>query len=304
MDEGSALVYQSLPPRTLPHIGVAPDILFSIGPFPVANTWVTALLSAAVVLGIFWVAVRRPRMVPRGVQNLVEYMVQSFDGLCEDVAGPKKGRIFFPWVMAIFLYVFVSNLWEVVPGIESIGSPAPGSHPVGGTSWLYLLGAGTQEMTVWLRSPSSDLNFTLAIAIVSVLVTQYYGFKMLGVKQQLGRYFPIKEGPIGIAVGLLEVILEIARIISFGFRLFGNIFAGGVLLLVMSFLIPVAAPFIFYFLEIFVGFIQAFVFAMLTLVFLTLGTTGHGEHDAQEEHLAEVSKEGLDKAEHVLAAAQ
>jgi len=123
---------------------------------------------------------------------------------------------------------------------------------------------------------------------------------MLGAKAQIGRYLSLREGPIGLFVGLLEAILEVARIISFGFRLFGNLFAGGVLLLVIGFLLPFVGAIPFYFLEIFVAFIQAFVFAMLTLIFLTLGTTGHGHEDAEEEHAAEVAHEKQVRAEQAL----
>ena len=127
---------------------------------------------------------------------------------------------------------------------------------------------------------------TIGLAIISVIATQFYGFRILGPKLQLGRYFTLKEGPIGLFVGVLEFILELARVISFSFRLFGNVFAGDVLLLVMAFLIPALGPVPFLLLEVLVGLIQAFVFSMLTLIFLTLGTTGHGgeEHHAEEAH--------------------
>src|SRR5262249_41044621 len=127
------------------------------------------------------------------------------------------------------------------------------------------------------------------------------GFKILGVGKQLGRYFTFKDGPIGFVVGLLELVLEPLRIISLSFRLFGNVFAGDVLLLVINFLLPVVGPLPFYFLELFVGFIQAFVFAFLTLIFMTLGTTAHGHDDAEEEHAAEAEEARRHRAEEAIA---
>ena len=138
----------------------------------------------------------------------------------------------------------------------------------------------------FLRPPATDLNFTLALALVAVVMAQYFGFKA----QKLGylkKFFDLSGfkqgafmGVIQLFVGLLEIISEFARIISFSFRLFGNVFAGEVLLLVLAFLIPYVVSLPFYGLERFVGFIQGFVFFMLALVFFTLATHGHGE----EEH--------------------
>jgi F-type H+-transporting ATPase subunit a len=145
----------------------------------------------------------------------------------------------------------------------------------------------------WLRAPSADLNFTLALAIVTVVLTQYYG-----VKSQRGHYFKkffdtsgfkqgVLMGVIGIFVGILELIGELSRLLSFSFRLFGNIFAGEVLLMVIAFLIPYIASLPFYGLELFVGFIQAAVFMMLAVVFMSMATQGHGSESHGSEAHAE-----------------
>jgi F-type H+-transporting ATPase subunit a len=118
------------------------------------------------------------------------------------------------------------------------------------------------------RSPSADLNFTLALAIISVLSVQVVGIAMAGFFRYIKKFINF-TGPIKFFVGILELISEIAKLISFSLRLFGNIFAGEVLLLVIAFLVPLIAPIPFYLLEIFVGFVQALIFSMLTLVFLT-----------------------------------
>ena len=128
----------------------------------------------------------------------------------------------------------------------------------------------------FFRSANTDLNTTLAIAIVAMVAIHYWGFSALGLGH-LGKFINFKEGPIGVFVGFLEAIAEAARLISFTFRLFGNIFAGEVLLAAIIFLIPLIGIIPFLGLELFVGIIQAFIFSMLTLVFATVATVSHGD---------------------------
>lgn len=269
-----------------------------LGPVPITNTLVIAIVSALIILGFFTVALRRPSLVPGFAQNLVEWTSQGLLNLCEEVAGKEKGRRFFPWVATIFLFVLINNWWEVVPGVETVGTAINGC---GGSPVCLLFGEQSNQLHAWIRPASTDLNFTLAIAVLSVIVTQIYGFRVLGVRAQFGRYFSLRDGVLGLIVGILELILELVRVVSFSFRLFGNLFAGDVLLLVMAFLVPFLGAVPFYILEVFVGFIQAFVFAFLTLVFMTLGTTSHGGEDHEEEHAAEVAHEEREHAEFVLA---
>ena len=268
-------------PWQLPHIAVPADEIFHIGGFAVTNTllltWVTILL----LLGIFFAAIRRPKMVPGFLQNLVEWATEMMLNLCEEVAGKENGRRFFPWVATIFFFVLFANWWEVIPGIETVGTKEPGTTAC--FAGIFLCGDQSTHIIAWLRPPSTDLNLTIAIAVVSVVATQIYGFIHLGAFSHITKYLNYKEGVMGILIGLLEAVLEAARIVSFSFRLFGNLFAGDVLLLVMAFLVPVAGPTLFYFLEVFVGFIQAFVFAMLTLVFMSVAVTPHA-HEEHEEH--------------------
>jgi len=287
----------------LPNIAVPVEPIFTIGGFNFTSTLMLAIVDAIIIFVVFFLYSRRKKVLPGRIQNALEWLVQVFLNLCEEVAGKRKGRVFFPWVFGIFLYVLMGNLWEIIPGIETIGAITHhGScENVSTTLGFLLLDNNTSNCIVpWLRPPSTDLNFTLAIAVVSVVVTQIYGWRMLGAKAQLGRYISLREGVLGLLVGLLEAVLEVARIISFGFRLFGNLFAGDALLLVMGFLLPFVGAIPFYFLEIFVGVIQAFVFAMLTLIFMELGTTGHGHTDTEEEHAAEVQHEKQLRAEHAL----
>ena len=260
----------------LPQIEVGPNTLFNIGPFPVTNTLIASWISMIIVIALFIGATRKMTIIPKGLQNFVEWAATLLSDFCEEVAGPRWGRAFFPFIATIFFFILFANWASIIPGIESIGTPLPGTHPVLG---IFLVGNDSNKLTPWFRPASTDLNFTLALAIISVVVTQVYGFRTLGFGQHVGKYITFRD-PISFIVGILEIVAEFARIISFSFRLFGNVFAGDVLLLVLGTLVPFVGPTVFYPLELFVGFIQAFVFAALTLVFLSLAVTGHDE----EEH--------------------
>lgn len=142
--------------------------------------------------------------------------------------------------------------------------------------------------TPFLRGPTADINTTLALAIISVGATQYFGIKILGLKTFIKRYLNFSN-PIQSFVGLLEVISELAKIMSFSFRLFGNIFAGEVLLTVMGTIIPFLAPLPFLGLELFVGFIQALVFTMLSLVFMTIASMEHNEKPNNQINLEKIT---------------
>jgi F-type H+-transporting ATPase subunit a len=288
----------------LPEISAPPETLFYLGPLPITNSLLLSIISGAIVITFFLLATRKPQLIPRPLQNLIEWMTQGLLNICEEVAGRENGRRFFKWVAAIFFLVLVANWWSVIPGIGTIGvknAEIAGCEGVNELGTIFLTGDYSKCYTPLLRPPSTDLNFTLALAIITVIMTQVYGFRILGVREQLGRYFTLKDGPIGLFVGLLELLLEPLRIISLSFRLFGNVFAGEVLLVVIGFLLPVVGPIPFYFLEIFVGFIQAYVFAFLTLMYFTLGTTPHGHDDHQEEHAAEVEAIAEGKAQRALS---
>jgi F-type H+-transporting ATPase subunit a len=264
----------------LPGIEVGPSTLFFIGPFPVTNTLINSWLSILIVLVLFLGATRKMAIVPKGLQNFVEWGAGLLIDFCEEVAGKPWGRRFFPFVATIFFYLLFANWTEIIPGVDSLGTPLPGTHPVAG---IFLLGNDSNKFVPWIRPASSDLNFTLAIALISVIVTQIYGFRTLGFRTHVGKYLNFRD-PIGFIVGILEIVAEFARIISFSFRLFGNVFAGDVLLIVLGTLLPFIGPTVFYPLELFVGFIQAFVFSALTLVFLSLAITSHEDEHATAAH--------------------
>lgn len=265
----------------LPHIEIVPTVLFTVGPFGVTNTLISSWISIIIVLALFIGATRKMKIVPKGLQNFVEWATELFMGFCEQVAGKEWGRRLFPFVGTIFFFVLFANWQEIIPGIDTIGTPMPGTHPVFG---IFLVGNDSNKLIPWFRPAATDLNFTLALALISVVVTQIYGFRTLGFRLHVGKYITAREFPMGLIVGLFELITELARLISFSFRLFGNLFAGDVLLLVLGTLVPFLGPVAFYPLELFVGFIQAFVFAALTLIFISLAVTPHEGHAKEAHH--------------------
>jgi F-type H+-transporting ATPase subunit a len=243
---------------------LASETIFHLGSFEVRNTIITALMTMVVLL-VVGLVLRRKKyaMVPGGFQNLVEATIGGmFDFFNQIVGDEKKTRKFFPIVTTIFFFVLVSNWMGLLPGFGSIG--------------IWEVHHGHEILVPIFRSTFADVNMTLALAAISVVSTQIFGFAMLGMKGYGGKFFvnPFKD-PIGSFVGILELMSEFSKMISFAFRLFGNVFAGEVLLLVIAFLVPFIAPMPFYGLEIFVGFIQALVFAFLTLVFFKIATTPH-----------------------------
>jgi F-type H+-transporting ATPase subunit a len=254
--------------------------------------------------------------VPRGLQNAAEMVIEVLYSFAEAVLGKRARQVF--WLGAtIFLFVWFANWMELIPGVDSIGwvekphepmttyhtdkllglttvvGPAitPEEHEAGETHTAeeHETGGVCTEgciLVPFVRAAATDLNVTLALALTAMVMVQVYGLRTLGAAYltkfvnatNLSKGNPM--GAIDLFVGGLETISEVAKVISFAFRLFGNIFAGQVLLFVMGFLIPflVFGVMIFWGLEVFVGLIQAFVFMMLTFVFIAQAVAGHGEH--------------------------
>lgn len=227
---------------------------------------------------------RRIQEVPTGIQNVMEAFLGGLQGVMESILGSaKQAKEFFAIVATIFIFVLCSNWFGLIPGVGSIGffeeetakeeitetavteehAAKPEAAEEGGHHVAFV---------PLFRASSSDLSFTLAIAICAVLYVQYAGLKHLR-WGYLAKFFNFKS-PVFFFVGILEIISEFAKMVSFSFRLFGNVFAGEVLLVVMTFLVPFIIPIPFYGLEVFVGAVQAGVFAALTLVFLK-GATAH-----------------------------
>ncbi len=230
------------------HISIAAEEIAKLGPIPVTNSLLLSWVVAAGLCFLGYSVGKSLKLKPGIKQLLIEVPIEALYSLTKNVAGATKAVVFFPFIATFFLYILLSNWSGLIPGVGTIKF---GEAPL-------------------LRAPSADLNMTLALALTSVGLIQYFGFKSLGAGY-LNKFFNFKN-PIFTFVGILELISELAKVISFAFRLFGNIFAGEVLLGVTAFLIPVIVPIPFYGLEVFVGFIQALVFSMLTLVFLNMAT--------------------------------
>lgn len=237
-------------------ISLSAEPLFTLfGVLPVTNTLLMAWITMALLALGAWRLSRSLKAVPDRAQGLAETAIDASMGLVTDVLGTKeKARKFFPLVATIFFFVLVSNWLGLIPGVGTVGI-RHGAH-----------------LVPFLRSTYADVNMTLALALISVFVTQVAGIAALGALKYAAKFISFKS-PMAFFVGILELVSEISKLISFSFRLYGNIFAGEVLLVVIAILIPYAAPLPFLAFEVFVGFIQAFVFAMLTLVFIQLATT-------------------------------
>jgi F-type H+-transporting ATPase subunit a len=241
------------------HISIKAESLQNFIGLPITNSILaTFLLLSILLLLVFAVKSKKLKLIPTGIQNILEIIIDALDNLARDIAG-VKARVFLPFFVSSFLFILLSNYLGLLPGFGSIGF------------WEEL--HGEKILVPLFRGPTADLNTTIALALSSVFLIQFWGVKYL----KLGYFskFINFKGPIDFFVGILELISEIAKIISFAFRLFGNIFAGEVLLTVISMLTFGIATSPFMGLEIFVGFIQALVFALLTLVFMQSATQHH-----------------------------
>lgn len=271
--------------------------------FPITNSLIMTVLIDLLLLASIIVGARNMQLIPRGFQNVIEFIVESFYNFAQSVDRKNVAK-FFPICAAIFFFVLYSNYFALVPGVGSIGvcrvehaaegaaaegeaQPAAEEHIPPSSAFASLPGYCEDGHVVpVLRSPSADLNVTLAWALVAVFFIELFGFQALGIGY-LSKFFNFKEGFMGAFVGILELISEFVRIVAFSFRLFGNIFAGEVVLGVMAFLFAYLLPLPFYGLELFVAFMQAFIFSVLTLVFMSLATLAHGGHDESHGHAAE-----------------
>jgi F-type H+-transporting ATPase subunit a len=318
----------SIPGVVLPEISIAAETvfdfdLFGFWPNGITNTLLASWLTTIILVVTTWALTRKLKETPGRGQGALEMIVEGMYNLVEGAAGRKWARRFFPIVMTIFLFVITASWLGLTPLFGSWGALHHTEHgqPVewlndSGTIGLWVPADESQEagehgaeddahaaggevytLAPMFRAATTDLNVTLALALVSVVLTQYFGLSALGIGYLrkfinvggfvkaftkrgigcVGRIAAFGMGIIDFFIGVVELISEIGKIISFSFRLFGNIFAGEVLLGVMAFLIPYLISLPFYGLELFVGFVQALVFMMLSVAFFIVATTSHGE---------------------------
>ncbi|MBI2485090.1 F0F1 ATP synthase subunit A [Candidatus Uhrbacteria bacterium] len=265
-------------------VPLAAEPLFSIGSLPVTNSLINAWVAVALFLVVAFVGTRRIRMTPSGFYNVieavVEFMLIEVEKVTSDRARAKK---FLPFIGTIFLFVLLSNWMGLIPGVGSFGM------------WKEI--HGELELVPLFRPATSDLNMTFAIAFSAIIFIHLTGLLTVGPLQHISRFINIRgvllslrKGPMSILVavieffvGLLEIIGEFAKTLSLALRLFGNIFAGEVLIGVIMGIFSLFLPIPFIFLEILVGIIQATVFSMLTLAFLVMATISHGAHEEEHE---------------------
>ncbi len=245
------------------NIAISAETLFNLGPLPVTNTLLVSWIVCVLLIIFSRLSTRKMALFPQGMQNFFEAIVEFGYKTTEDIA-QKKTKVIFPMVMTFFLFIVLANWLGLLPGFGTIG--------------IFKNHEGALIFVPLLRSENSDLNMTLALALVSAVATHFLAIRYLGVRNYLARWFTLN--PIFLFVGLLELVGEFTKIVSLSFRLFGNIFAGEVVLSTVSTLFKWTAflvPLPFYFLEIIVGFVQAAVFMMLTLVFMVILSEKHGE---------------------------
>ena len=276
-----------------------------LGPLYLVNTMPTLAVTLVLLVVIAFFTNRSLKksqntdLVPRGIGNVMEGILEVLYNLTEGSAGTKWARAIFPWFATIMIYVLFANLLKLIPGFESIGilHPAHGEGhaiaPLFG-NWSSLLPAKVEEggyiLAPFFRGISVDLNFTASLAIIAVVAIQYIGFRAQGLGY-LSKFFNTRRmfqvpffGAMDFLVGLLELISELSKILSFAFRLFGNMFAGVVLIAIVAGLLGRISilPAMIMMFELFVGIIQAFVFGMLTMVFMAQATQGHGGEEHAE----------------------
>ncbi|MBU4216772.1 F0F1 ATP synthase subunit A [Candidatus Parcubacteria bacterium] len=249
----------------------------NVGGFPITNSMINTWMVVAVVL-IFGLFIRkRIKEVPTGLQNVMEMVVEGFLGIFDSVTSSREKSLqFFPFVFSFFILILLNNWMGLLPGIGSIGKMVTEN--------------GHEVFAPFFRGGTADLNTTLALAIIGVVASHIFGVVALGWWRYLNKFVNIKAildipkkvmkdptvlivNPIHVFVGLIEIVGEIAKVASLSFRLFGNVFAGEVLLASMAAILAFGLPIPFMFMEVIVGVIQALIFAMLILAYLTMSTT-------------------------------
>lgn len=238
------------------HIALAAEQLGTFLGIPVTNTLIMSFVVIAILLTITFLVRRKLALIPGRLQALMELLFTFvLDYMTETLEDPKLARRLFPLIVTIFLFVFTANVIEFTPGIGSIG-----------------LTNAHGEFVPLLRSMNTDLNVTLALATISFFVIEIIGIGTLGILKY-GRKFVNLTSVLAFLVGIIELFSEVARLISFSFRLFGNIFAGEVMILVIQHFVPMVLPVPIMAFEVFVGFMQAAIFALLTLFFVKIAVT-------------------------------
>lgn len=241
------------------HVALSAERLGEFGGIPITNTLVTSWIVIAILIAIAFFAGRKVSLIPGKFQTALEGAFGFFYDYIESTLGSRElARKFFPLLATTFLFIWIANAVEFTPGIGSITyETVHGAVPL-------------------LRSVNTDLNMTLALTFIAVFVIEISGILALGFFRYWNKFFTLKS-PIASVVGIIEFVSEFARIVSFSFRLFGNIFAGEVLIAVVAFFVPYLLPVPLMGFEMFVGVVQAAIFTLLMLFFIKMAITAHDE---------------------------
>ncbi|KKQ96424.1 MAG: ATP synthase F0 subunit A [Candidatus Levybacteria bacterium RIFCSPHIGHO2_02_FULL_39_36] len=241
-------------------VSIAPEVIFNINGLKVTNSILATLLVDFVLISIIYKIRADLSPVPGKLQTIVESVISYFYSLTEQISG-KFVDVIFPWFASFFIFIFASNIIGLLPGFGTIG--------------FFQEEHGKEVFIPILRAVTSDFNATFALAIISLVATHILSIKYNGIFSYLKRFFSLN--PIFLFVGILELVSEVTKVISLSFRLFGNIYAGEVVLHTISSLFAFVAPIPFLLLESIVALVQALVFSMLTMVFMTILITPHSE---------------------------
>ena len=267
--------------------------IFNIGSFQVTNALITSWMAVLVIFVLALVVRLKMKKIPGKLQHIFEVIMDGALGLVDQVTNDRKTSVkIFPLVFSLFMFILVNNWIGLLPILGSFG--------------LVAQEGATSTFIPFLRSGTADINTTLALGIMIVLASNFFGILTIGLWKTFNKYVNIKGlseiftkvrkdptvlivAPINFFVGLLELIGEIAKIASLSFRLFGNVFAGEVLLVSMGAIFAYIVPGPFLFLEVFVGLIQALIFSLLATVYFTIASQDHSEHEEKHKEKKLVS---------------
>lgn len=262
--------------------------VFHVGNFPITNAMLTSWLALIVVIFVSLTLRAKLSKIPSKMQHIFEIIVEGALSVCDQVTNDRKlSEKIFPLAISIFFFVLLNNWLGILPGVGSIG--------------LNVMKDGHESFVSLFRGGTADVNTTLALGLMAVVGANIFGIVSIGLWKTFNKYVNLKAlgsvftkvrreptilivAPISFFVGILEAVGEIAKVASLSFRLFGNVFAGEVLLASMSALVAYAVPAPFLLLEVFVGLIQALIFSLLTVVYFTIASQDHDAHDEEHEH--------------------
>ena len=242
-------------------VSFAAEPIVRLGNFAVTNSFLDTILVDVILIGSIITIRKKISLIPNKFQNVIEILISNFYDLTVSVAGGERAPMIFPYFISFFLFILLANWTGLIPGVTSVG--------------FY----ENHKLIPLFRAATSDFNVTFALALVSAFATHILSIRTIGIKDYLSRY--VSLNPIYLFVGFLELISEITKVISLSFRLFGNIFAGEVVLGTISAIFAFLFPLPFLLLEVIVGLIQALVFSMLTMSFMAILSTPH--HEEQKE---------------------